>query len=490
MTPQDKDLLIEIRVSKEGNKIEVSTGYPVSRNLILTSLHGLIPTGFKMDAPIRIRWFHQPDPHRGFIELDRSAIVWKDETLDAALLRCDTFKINDWRYLSSLRPFHDERWSSEGFPFGADSERVREFSVSGRVHSAASHAHAFALSLDDSFKERLQNPDKQNLWGGISGAPVFVRGQIVGVIVETPTATEKRLTATLSSAFFNDEAFRKAIGYDRAAGRVSAARKVSASCLNDSEKARLCLRKALAIGSTEPVDLANSLIDLPTPEKIITVIDKAHTQAVSERDFATASVLRTLALIAVPARYDEVVVDSLRSEIDNSGQSAILFPLISTWLGAEFALAAVQDQPSKLKEVKPNERYPRGETDLEFNYPPNEGMGANDEAFMRDWNQHIINKFANTSETKNLKFSAQAKIALRRMVDEVQRSKRTYYVLLEDTGDDKDNALWDNRVSKIRETCPSLLFLRLSTDDDLAIAETELLDPLCRLLAISKETTP
>ena len=64
MTPQDKDLLIEIRVSKEGNKIEVSTGYPVSRNLILTSLHGLIPTGFKMDAPIRIRWFHQPDPHR------------------------------------------------------------------------------------------------------------------------------------------------------------------------------------------------------------------------------------------------------------------------------------------------------------------------------------------------------------------------------------------------------------------------------------------
>lgn len=217
MNSRDKDLLIEIRVDTRDGW-EGSTGYPVARDRILTARHGLYPRDRPPDAKIRLRWFHQQGELAKFVTLPHSSIIWEDAGLDVALIHCPfPANLTDWRRLSPLRPLHDERWASEGFPLGADTpDGVQEFPVAGQTHSAASQARRCHLGLDDTFRA----PED---WGGISGAPVFVDrlgSEVVGVIVVTPMAAEARLMATLSADLFDAPGFKEAIGYDRDDARI------------------------------------------------------------------------------------------------------------------------------------------------------------------------------------------------------------------------------------------------------------------------------
>lgn len=75
MNPGDKDLLVEIRVDTNDGGFEVSNGYPVTRNLILTARHELYPSKCHKQQPIRLRWFHQPDKLRAFVRVRRSDIA-------------------------------------------------------------------------------------------------------------------------------------------------------------------------------------------------------------------------------------------------------------------------------------------------------------------------------------------------------------------------------------------------------------------------------
>ena len=374
MNPTDRDLLIEIRVYTSDKGFEVSTGYPVARDRILTARHGLFPAGCPVDAPIRLRWHHQSGETREFTELPRSAICWQNDALDSALIDHAFPKgLVERRYLSPVRPFHDERWSSEGFPLGGDISDggVTAFPVAGRAHGAASNAERFHLGLDDGFKQPKH-------WGGISGAPVFVRGQVVGVIVSTPTAAESRLKATPSAALFAAEGFKDAIGYDREAGRIAAVRAAVVACLQQSEQARLYLGKALSMVHTEPQALARRILDLPTPESVISIIKDAYGWARDEREVGAAAVLRELALTAVPARFDSVVVETIRGSMVDP-ERTVLTPPICTATGAEIAMAGADEQPARFKPVAGGYDYPDGE--LSLNHPPNCGMEARDNYF-------------------------------------------------------------------------------------------------------------
>ena len=482
MNSSDRDLLIEIRVDTDDGGFEVSTGYPIARDLILTARHGLYPSKRRKKQPIQLRWFHQRDKLRAFVEVPRSDIAWQNKKLDVALLRC-TFPeaLVDWRHLSPIRPFPDERWFSEGFPKGADvPSRVEAFPVAGRAHGAASGADRVHLGLDDGFKDPPS-------WGGISGAPVFVRGQIVGVIVSTPSAAQARLLCTPSAALFAADGVKEALGYDRAEGRVSAARNASLACLQGSEQARIYLGKALGTARTESDELARQILDLVTPEVIVATIKAAHARATTDQEAKAAAVLRELALIALPARFDEVIVDGLRATMADP-QHPVLTPAVCTPTGAEIALAAAEQQRALLKPVAPGERYPDGELNLAP--PPNCGMDAEDDRFKEAWDGHLINKFANTSEVKHFSFAARARIAVRRMRNLSEDKRRTHYVLLYDEGNDADNQRWELRAGLACTDCPSLVFVRLSDDDERIEAETALLDPFCSLFTPPPETAP
>ena len=89
MSDRWRDLLVLIRVPVNGGGTECSTGLPVAANRILTARHGLYPdAGCVPDREIQIEWFHQPESTASPAKVPRSAIVWEDRELDAALIDC------------------------------------------------------------------------------------------------------------------------------------------------------------------------------------------------------------------------------------------------------------------------------------------------------------------------------------------------------------------------------------------------------------------
>ncbi len=496
----DRDLLIEIRVSKENGKCEVSTGYPVSRNLILASCHGLFPKGFEPDAKIRIRWFYQTGELRKFIELDRQAIVWyQQESLDAALLQCDDFKVRKWGCLCPIRPSQDDRWCSEGFPYAADPSQVRGFPIAGLAHGSATSAPSFHLSLDDGFKEDMDKLGiTVNPWGGISGAPVFVSGQIVGIIIATPTAAQARLVATSLQALYEDEGFTKALGYDTKSLRFAALQDAAADCLESSPEARQHLAQALTVGAATSKAIAKQMAEFQAPEAVIRVIKQAHEQACKCQNTHAASTLRELALIVFPMYIDSGCVEVIRIYQGNP-ETAVANPFVCTETAAEIVMAAAEGQPARFQKAVVTEQTPIPHPNglYTFDHPPHLGMGAeiDDGRFKEDWDRHMINKYAceyiNQYKFEDLEdrkaLLAIASNTLKTVSEDV---KRAYYVLIKDTGNDEDNGVWDRRAKLIREDCPSLVFLRLSKDRKRIVDEIKLINPLCRFLATTLETTP
>lgn len=482
MQPRDRDLLVEIRVPIDGGW-EGSTGYPVARDRILTARHGLYPKGLVPDGNIKLRWFHQSGATGGFIELSRDAIVWQDVDLDAALLSCplpDT--LVEWRYLSSMRPIHNEPWSSEGFPIGVDvgGQPTEGFPIKGALHGAATAAKCFHLELPPTF-------ESPHGWAGISGAPVFVRGQIAGLIVATPTAAEGRLKAVFSADLFATKDFAQCLGYGREEGLRSSLLAAAVSCLEGSEDACSHLSRALGCAKCDPESLANRVLDLPTADAVVTHVRGAHTQACAARQSQAAGVIRQLALIALPARFDAAIVEAIRVEMGDPCRP-VLTPSLCTGTGVELAMAAVDGQPAAFAEDLEDDPYPYPDGEPSLGQPPNCGMtdSIEDGFFLDAWKQHLINKFIIDRRLRRFGDDALLDIIRRRLqVGEDQR--RHHYVLLYDEGHDTDNEIASRRAGLVRADFPSLVFLQLSNDGSTLVSETALLDPFCKLLTARLE---
>lgn len=487
MNQADRDLLIEIRVEFPTGGFEVSTGYPVQRDLILTARHGLHPKNCPPDAKIKLRFFHQRGDVGQPIEVQRQDIVWEGEgELDAALIRCDFPKglADSWRYLSTLRPPHGESWASEGFPLGFDADdQPRAFPLDGTLHGAASDEPRFHLNLPANFKIPKD-------WGGVSGAPVFVRGQIAGIILTVPENAQGRLVALYSAALFNDSGFADRIGYSRETGRIAALQAAATACLQNNAQACEQLGLALGIAETEAKTLVGKLIGLPTAEHVIKIIKKAHKGALSGKDSkAAAATLRQLSLIAMPACFNTQIVESLCQEMGDYRNRPVLKPKIGTRAAAELAMSAADGQPSQYREHEITGEFPdpHGVYCLNQDEPPLTGIQGtvDDGQYKTLWMRQLFNKFA-----KNLSHDDPSKIVAvvnRRMqVDVDEDQPRTHYVLLTDADHEADNAAQERRAGLIRADFPSLVFLRLDNKQGDIESETALLDPLFKLLAKTK----
>lgn len=485
MNAADRNQLIEIRIDCADGSFEVCTGYPVQRDLILTARHGLYPKNCPANAAIKLRRYHLRA--ESFSTVKRCEVVWESESLDAALIRCDFANPPiGWRHLSPLRPIHGESWASEGFPKGADQSKneTSAFPIGGTLHGAANDAKRFHLELPENF-------ESPHDWGGISGAPVFVRGQIVGLVVSTPLKAKGRLKAVFSADLFDDEIFASVIGYEREAGRVAALQFAAAECLKQSLVARECLGRVLATAETDSDKLAARIIALPAPETVIKTIKEAHARAASDRQ--AASTLRKLILIALPARFDTRIVEAIRIDMADR-QRPVLSPPISTSTAAELAMAGVDGQPAEFKDAQATDDEPIPYPDglFTFDHPPRLGMNdeVEDDYFKNAWNQHLINKFVTRKHRGRIDQSRLIEDAANNLKLLAEETKRSHYVLLFDSGSDQDNARSERRAGLIRKDCPSLVFLRLSNDGDCFTAETSLLRPFCRFLALSSKDSP
>lgn len=207
---------------------------------------------------------------------------------------------------------------------------------------------------------------------------MFVRGQIVGLIVSTPTGAEGRLKAAFSADLFEVRGFEAVIGYDREAGRIAVLRTAATVCLQESESAREYLGSALRAAQTGAEALAARVIGLPTPEAVIRTLKEAHEKALAGKQPRAAAAFRELALIALPACFDGRIVEAIRNNPGDPHQ-AVLSPPLFTGTAAELAMAAVDGQPARFKPTETAEEsggppYPEGAYSLD--HPPRLGFRA------------------------------------------------------------------------------------------------------------------
>ena len=252
-----------------------------------------------------------------------------------------------------------------------------------------------------------------------------------------------------------------------------------------------------AIESKEK-EIAKAMAGLQAPEAVIRVIKQAHEGACKCQNINAASTLRELALIVFPIYFDSDSVEVIRIYQSNP-EIPVANPFVCTGTAAEIAMASAEGQPARFKKAVVTEQMPIPHPDglYTFDHPPHSGMGeeVDDNKFKENWDRHIINKYA-CEYLDNYKFDdiedrkALLEIASDTLKIVSEDVKRAYYVLIEDTGNDADNGVWDSRAKLIREDCPSLVFLRLSRDRKRIVDEIKLINPLCRFLATTLEATP
>lgn len=171
MTWRDR-LGLVAKPSRDGKSI-VGTGFWVTPNRVLTSRHVVENASSLRISPVT----------GGSIELAPEAILWcGSDPLDVAILAADHPEPAKLASFAFGQPIHEtSRCEAAGFPrIGFEAPREKDvagqiFDISGSLHPATAKRPTLQLSAEQDFA------GVQDL-AGISGAPVFVKGQLQGLI--------------------------------------------------------------------------------------------------------------------------------------------------------------------------------------------------------------------------------------------------------------------------------------------------------------------
>ena len=161
----------------------IGTGYPIRDGLLLTAWHVVFPSDRDSEKPIRIIWKRE-DESEAFHESKVTKIECAEEKFDVALLACDTTKLAlPPSILADPGQFHidGKRWKSHGYPTAGKERGIRIKNPAGGVFLSANPSHHIQWLNSDG------NVSEDELWQGMSGAPVFdEKNKLVAIIVKTP----------------------------------------------------------------------------------------------------------------------------------------------------------------------------------------------------------------------------------------------------------------------------------------------------------------
>lgn len=176
MTWRDRLGLLSIQVD---GKERVGTAFWITPNRVLTARHVI-------EAASNLRIFPVTG---GQIDLAPEAILWQgNEPLDAALIEVEHPASAEWPILDFAIPIRETcRCEAAGFPIVAYEAPQDEtiagqvFDISGSLHPPTAKRPTLQLSVEQDFTAHEQ-------LGGISGAPVMVRGRLHGLLRGGPKA--------------------------------------------------------------------------------------------------------------------------------------------------------------------------------------------------------------------------------------------------------------------------------------------------------------
>lgn len=185
-----------------GAKGRRRTGYYVTHDLVLTAAHDLPEPA---SASMSVRVEQGLPPWR-----EKCWVVWRDDNLDAALIRVDPPLSAENGHVSwgTEIPEGNPVWDSVAYPNAAvqpDDASIKTAGLKGTWYTrggGGQGAKQLELGVD--------NPPEIEEWSGVSGAPVFVGDQFVG-IVTSAAFNGNRLYGLAAYTLLQDVKFRLAI---------------------------------------------------------------------------------------------------------------------------------------------------------------------------------------------------------------------------------------------------------------------------------------
>lgn len=377
----------------------IGTGYPVSEDLILTSRHVVAPKNRNQRAKMRVLWFYDR-PASGnapdWTPIEKDDLVWIGTgDLDAALIRCRRparLRHFGLGRLVQRRPREGERWTSSGFARASKRQDVREPSQFGGTLREMAEGDPFFEVLEDA------KPVAEAHWSGVSGMPVFVGSEILGVVKHVPPNFDhKKLAAVPTWRLLEDEDFKKHLGIDEALERLERARKRLLRLLERSEEATRAFAAALNAnrGCGQILDCRQWVVEMllhetPSLERLFEVVLAVQDKRRAARDVSGARVAAELMLTILPAIQEAPVLSEVRRCKGDVSVCPIPLPTKLRTL-AEIIMAGADLRAARLRTPATKLQFPEGEASLPE--PPESGRDADGKQFARDWRSHLVETF-------------------------------------------------------------------------------------------------
>lgn len=178
----DSRLVAKVITSNTNGKPTIGTAYPIRQGVIITACHVVPDLGKPEKTCLQWRRDDEKDPS---LESSLTKILYYNEDYDILIAECETPEntpvIN---FQSSYPSTTDDHWESHGYARSGKQEETQtrnKESSSGKFETPQNDHHIQQLILN----KGLSN---DNLWKGMSGAPVFLADMniISAIITNTP----------------------------------------------------------------------------------------------------------------------------------------------------------------------------------------------------------------------------------------------------------------------------------------------------------------
>ena len=330
------------------------TGYFITREHVLTSAHLLAGT-----EAVRVHGRTAENTENA--SWDAECVWTGGKGMDAAVL-----KVSGRGGAIPIVPLAEgpstrmEPWESRGCPVGSGLENDHELesmlALSGKAHRFATDARTFQLELSTA-ASKVEN------WQGISGAPVFVRDRLIGVIAKTSKIFPETLQAVPVTALLSIPGFCVAIGFDdRARARERLLEDVRQLLERDTPTVDLLVAQhdSWREANQDGVDRLSEAMCSETPVvDFLRHVNAAHRDGY--REGASTKTLKTLEELtgkAVPILTTQRILGLVYDE------GAFLRLPVATETMAELIMAGLHEREFRFHGTREERRVPEAEARL------------------------------------------------------------------------------------------------------------------------------
>ena len=491
----NKNIIVKVSIPCCDGSECIATAYPVMRNRIITAYHALFPEDCQSEGSttIKLSW---PGLENGpVVKISKEDVLWSNkESYDIAVVRCDFPNgVVGVSVSADRKPEDNSEWRSEAFPRTGQNNNGERDSIplSGRVYSTRDNASRFHIGVDDEVKDA-------QLWKGVSGAPVFVGNNMLGVIVGCDSNyTGKRLIATPLWKLLKDVEFRNALGLATLSEGEERLNEIKNNMFKALEKHPeiLSALKNEVLPSVEEyksLDVIEAYLNLEidrATEVINSVVLELRQNSEQENIEESLKAFRAIAYETLPVFYQFQASIDDASEQNGVGTGIIsLNATISTiaefimayrdGAAADFRTEMIDDFPRSEYRILGNTEYgidPDGrqrEADIHFSIHSKWGVGTIGK-FKESFDEYFTSTPFVEKELQSKRFDFKKILANQTLNSEFKLKKRRHYFLIDLSKCENDKNVWIATVVELKKDYPEIEFVCMSDDETLLLEQRQ-----------------